>query len=60
MREMPGEARYIVTAPLIVVRCAPDGEFHHLYRGAHVPATVDPPQLDMLLSSGMITRRDDQ
>lgn len=56
-REVPGEAEYVVTSHLVVVRCAPDGTYHHLYRDALVPATVDPDQLRTLIASGMITRR---
>ena len=53
-KEVPGEAEYVVTAALAVIRCAPDGHFEHVYRGGPVPPNADPEQVKHLLSSGLI------
>lgn len=52
--EFPGDAQYVVTAPLVAVRTLA-GPYEHKYRGERVPP-ADPKQISMLLASGMIAR----
>ncbi|WP_155893054.1 hypothetical protein [Intrasporangium chromatireducens] len=51
-RELPGDANYVVTAPLVVVRTAKG--YQHLYDGQRLPAGVDPVQMRSLIDGGMI------
>jgi hypothetical protein len=53
---VPGEEAYVVTAALVVVRCAPDGHDAYVYRHGAVPANADPDQVAGLLRDGLIKR----
>jgi hypothetical protein len=52
--EFPGESRYVVTAPLVMVRRMTVNQFVNLFEGERVPADIDPKQRDHLLASAMI------
>lgn len=54
MKRVPGEEQYVVTAPLIIVRVAPDGHSEHIYRHGRVPPGVQRDQLAHLLGAGLI------
>ncbi|MDE0778205.1 MAG: hypothetical protein OSB43_18140 [Nocardioides sp.] len=56
-RELPGDARYVVVAPLVMVWKATGGVVM-LRKGAMVPASIDPTQRDHLLVGEMIRLRD--